>query len=494
MGIRELMATWKWRAPVATAALVAAAVAWPTRAVTRAEAPQPPVAPLPAQVQPVPLPRISRATLANGLDVVVAERHQRPLVAVRLAIPAGHLLDPPQLPGLAGFVADMLKQGTARRSAEEIARAIESAGGQLSVSAGVDATVVSGLWLSRDLERALDLVGDLVTSPTFPESELAILRPRWQASVRRQFDDPAELAALHANNLLYGSSHPLGYFPDENLARSVRREDLVAFHQAHYTPHGAQLLVVGDVDPAQVLELARRYLGGWPSRGAARQEPAPVRLEGSRVRFVEWPGQTQVRVELRQPGPAATADDWLAVRLYNYVLGGGAFASRLMEVVRARLGSTYDVYTYYEANRFPGHFVLSTYTRNDQLWATLEVLQAELARFYREGISPRELEDARSFYIFSYPQRLETAGGLASVLFDALWQGRGLDWVSRFPVYVSQLTLEQVNAAIRRHFDPDRFAVTLLGDPEVLRTAPPAIWGVPLGRVERVGRTEVPRR
>lgn len=460
----------------------------------QAQAAVPPVAPLPSQVQPVPLPPITRATLANGLEVVVAQRHQRPLVALRLTIPAGHQLDPPELPGLAGFVADMLKQGTARRSAEEIARALEATGGQLTVSAGADATVVSGQWLSKDLGPALELVGEMVTSPTFPQSEMAILRPRWQASVRRQFDDPAELAALHANHLLYGSTHPLGYFPDEARMGAVRREDLVAFHRAYYTARGAQLVVVGDVDPDRVLELARRHLGSWPSTAAPSRTPAPVRLESSRVRFVRWPGQTQVRVELRQPGPAATVDDWLAVRLYNYVLAGGGFASRLMEVVRARLGSTYDIHSYYQAYRFPAHWVLSTYTRNDQLWATLQVLQAELARFYRQGITARELEEARSFYIFSYPLRLETAADLAYALSDALWHGRGLDWVARFPVLVSQLTLQEVNAAIRRHFDPDRVAVTLLGDPEVLRTAPPAIWGVPLERVEQVDRTEVPRR
>ena len=455
--------------------------------------PPPPIAPLPPQVEPAPLPRVTRATLTNGLDVVVAERHRRPLVALRLTIPAGHLLAPPGLPGLAGFVADMLRQGTRRYDASAISRLLEGTGGRLSVEAGPDATVVSGLWLTRDLALAMELLGEMVRSPTFSEEELAILRPRWQAAARQVFDDPGALAAAHADQLLYGPGQPLVPFPDEEGARRVTREDLVAFHQAYYTPAGARLVVAGDVEPAAVFDLARRHLGDWPFQPAVRRSPPAPSLTATRVRFVAWPGQTQARIELRQPGPAATAADWAAVRVYNYVLGGGGFASRLMEAVRSRLGSTYDIHSYYVAHPFPAHWVLSTYTRNDEAWATLELLQAELSRFYQTGITAQELEDAVRFYVFSYPQRLETTAGLAAQLSEALWLGRGLSWVAEWPQEVNRLSLEEVNAAIRRHFRPDRFAVTVLGDPQLLETAPPALWGAARSTWQRLGRTEVPR-
>ncbi|HEY8486876.1 MAG TPA: pitrilysin family protein, partial [Limnochordales bacterium] len=335
------------------------------------------------------------------------------------------------------------------------------------------------------------------TQPAFAAGELERMRPRWVAQARQAFDDPGELAARYADHLLYGPGHPLGRLPDPGPAMAVRREDLVAFHARHYTPRGALLVVAGDVEPDRVLDLVRRHLGGWEGPSAQGGPPSPqgaaglippARLEGSRVQFVEWPGQTQVRVELRQPGPPVTADDWLAVRVYNYILGGGAFASRLMDVMRVQLGSTYDVHSYYSGYRFGSHWVLSTYTRNDQVWKALEVLQAELARFYRDGITQQELEDARGFYVGSYPMRLETAADLAQAISDAIWQGRGLEWVSLFPVRAAQLRQEEVQAAIRRHFDPERFAVTLLGDPSVLQSAPARVWGVPAQQVQRVAR------
>ncbi|HEY8487019.1 MAG TPA: pitrilysin family protein, partial [Limnochordales bacterium] len=259
--------------------------------------------PLPSwsQVNPAPLPPIVRSTLPNGLDVVVARRPRQPVVALNLLIPAGLAHDPPNLPGLAGFVADMLRQGTARRSAEAVAEDLEATGGRLGVSAGVEFTRLSGQWLSRDLERAVELVAEVVTQPAFAAGELERMRPRWVAQARQAFDDPGELAARYADHLLYGPGHPLGRLPDPGPAMAVRREDLVAFHARHYTPRGALLVVAGDVEPDRVLDLVRRHLGGWEGPSAQGGPPSPqgpaglmppARLAASRVQFVEWPGQT----------------------------------------------------------------------------------------------------------------------------------------------------------------------------------------------------------
>ena len=448
----------------------------------------------PQEVRPVALPPVTTFTLDNGLEVVVVERRDRPLAYVLLSVPAGTVQDDPALPGVARMTAAMLTKGTAGRSAVDIARAIESVGGRLDAAASAEEAQVSAAVLARHVPLALELVADVVQHPTFPAGELAILMQQAQASVQQQFDDPGTLASRHADQLLYGDRHPLGHFPTVDEMEAITPERLADFHRRYYTPQGSRLLVAGDVEPQQVRELVQRYFAGWQAAAAARRPlPGLVRLDQTRVRFVEWPGQTQVRIELRQPGPPATADDWLAVSAYNYVLGGGGFASRLMEVVRSRLGQTYDVHTLYEARAFPAHFALSTFTRTEEVWSTLEVLRSELRRFYDQGITADELEQAQRFFILGYPMALETLADVAERIDRALGLGRGLEWVSEYPVRVAALTVDEVNAAVRRHFDPERFAVVLLGDPKVLESAPDTIWGVPLSRVQRVGRTEVPK-
>lgn len=448
---------------------------------------------LPATVEPVPLPPVTTFKLENGLEVVIVERHDRPLAFVLLSVPAGTAHGDPDRPGVAELTASMLTKGTRTRSAVEIARTIESVGAQLSSSADVEAARIESAVLAHHVPLALELVADVVQNPTFPASELAILRQQAEAAIRQQFDDPGSLASLHADQLLYGDRHPLGHFPTVEEVQAVTPEDLASFHRSRYGPQGSRLLVAGEVDPQQVAELVKRLFGQWTGGTAPASPSDPPGLDATRIRFVEWPGQTQVRIELRQPGPPADVDDWLAISAYNYVLGGGGFASRLMDVVRARLGQTYDVHTFYEAYSFPAHFGLSTYTRSDEVWTALEVIRAELRRFHDEGVTSEELDHARQFFILGYPMMLETLADVALRIDSALGLGRGLEWVSEYPVRMARLSVDEVNQAIRRHFDPERFAIVLLGDPKVLDEAPELVWGVPKSQIERVSRTEVPK-
>ena len=449
---------------------------------------------LPDEVEAVTLPPVTTWTLPNGLEVVVVERRARPLAYVLLTVPAGTAYEDPARPGVARMTAAMLTKGTESRSAVEIARTIESVGGQLASSASVAEARISAAVLAQHVPLAIELVADVAQRPVFPSSEFAILMQQAMAGVQQQFDDPGTLADLHADQLLYGDRHPLGHFQTVEELAAITPEHLADFHRRHYIPQGSRLLVAGDVEPDQVRALVERHFGAWQAAEEVRLDlPGAVRLEQPRVRFVEWPGQTQVRIELRQPGPSVTVDDWLAVSVYNYVLGGGGFASRLMDVVRSRLGQTYGIYTAYEAQVFPAHFSLSTFTRAEEVWSTLEAIRSELRRFYEQGITAEELAEAQRYFILGYPMALETLAGVAGSIDRALRWGRGLDWVSEYPVRVAALTVEDVNRAIRRHFDPERFAVVLLGDPRVLEGAPETIWGVPLSQVQRVGRTEVPK-
>lgn len=477
----------------ALAAAQAALAAGDGAAAPTVELPPIPDIVLPSAVEPVPLPPVTTFTLDNGLEVVVVERHDRPLGYVLLSVPAGSAQDDPARPGVAHLTASMLTKGTRTRSAVEIARTIEAVGGRLSSSADVEEARIESAVLAQHVPLALELVADVAQNPTFPASELDLLKQQAEAGIRQQFDDPGSLASLHADQLLYGDRHPLGHFPRVEEVQAITPEDLASFHRSRYGPQGSRLLVAGDVDPQQVAELVKRLFGQWTGGTAPASPPEPPALEATRIRFVEWPGQTQVRIELRQPGPPAYVDDWLAISAYNYILGGGGFASRLMDVVRARLGQTYDVHTFYEAYSFPAHFGLSTYTRSEEVWTAIEVIRGELERFHDEGITPEELEQARQFFILGYPMMLETLADVALRIDSALGLGRGLEWVSEYPVRMARLTVDEVNQAIRRHFDPERFAIVLLGDPAVLDQAPEKIWGVPKSQIERVGRTQVPQ-
>lgn len=446
--------------------------------------------PLITEPQAITVPPVTHQTLANGLQVWVVERHEQPIAVFSLVLPRGKLADPPGKEGLASFTASLLRQGTTNRSAEELAEAIEFVGGSLTTSAGTETTVVTAQVVAKDAGLALELMADVVLNATFPEAELALLRNQYVGAVRQQKDDPMSLASAHAAAFFYGAGHRLGRAETEASVEAMTRDDIVAFHRDHYGPQDALFLAVGDVDPQWVMDQVEHFFGAWQGPAAPAPEIPPVpRLEESRVRWVARPGQTQVQVRLRQNGPARTAEEWIALEVANQILGSGGFASRLMQAIRSDLGQTYGIWTGYTTYRFPGSMELTTFTRNESLWATLEAIQGELRRFHDEGVTEEELAAAKSQILGSFPLQLETLGGTASLVTDALLDHGSLAPITDVPEQVAALTVAEVNEAIRTHLDPEHFAVVLLGDPAVLETAPGAIFGVSRDRVEVVDWT-----
>src|SRR5262245_8923650 len=217
-------------------------------------------------VGPISLPPLKEEKLENGLTTVVAERRELPMVSVRLVLRAGAARDPKGKEGLASLVGSLLRRGTQKRTADQIDEGVESIGGRLSVDTGPDATVLALSAPSERLGELLDVAADLVTRPSFPPKEVDNARARTLASLARALDEPAEVADRALSSAAWGD-HPYGH-PPEGYTRTVKgltREDVVAFHKATYVPRGSVLVVAGDVDPAAVLETARKAFGAWPT-------------------------------------------------------------------------------------------------------------------------------------------------------------------------------------------------------------------------------------
>lgn len=424
------------------------------------------------EAEEIRLPPIYQETLENGLTVVVIEQRQLPIVHFNLRVAeGGSVRDLKTKAGLAEFVASMLTQGTETRSAEEIAEAIDFVGGQLRASAATDYATVTAQVLSKDFELGLELLADVVIRPTFPEEEMEIVRNRLIGGVKAVRDDPGELVREHLKQLLFGAFYPLGFVTTEETLNAISREDLVRFHEAYYRPNVSTLVIAGDVDPQEVLAKVKEAFLDWEERPVSERRTVSLTpLKERRVRFVHKPGQTQVQIALGHLGLAVSDPDYLPVQLANYILGGGAFSSRLIQVVRSEEGKTYAVSSGFPGYRFPGYFVVWTFTRNEELAATLELLLREIEKFRDEGMTADELDAAQDHFAGSYVLRLETLGGLARTVQNALFYGRGLDWIRNFKKTVRSYTLEGVNAVIEEHFRPEALQIALLGDFSVLES------------------------
>lgn len=416
--------------------------------------------------QPLGLPTLKRVQLPGGLAVLLVPDRRLPLVDVQLLLKTGSIADPPDKVGLAEFTAGMLRQGTRRMSADQISETVDAAGAALGAESSYELTSVSCRARTRDLDLCLQMVADLVARPIFPAKEMAEIRDRLLSSVKQTRDDPESLASLHFDNMLYGDDHPAGRPMTEASVKAITRKDLVQFHRAHFRPDAAILGVSGDIDPAATEKTIRRVWGAW--RAATPRRPATVTPvqdppEGIRVLLVDKPDLSQSFFALGHAGIRRTHPDRDAVAVMNYVLGGGGFSSRLMEVVRAKGGKTYGVSSHFYRSEVDGSFVVQTFTRNAQLVDTLALVRKELARITTEPPTADELRAAKGKLAGGFPIQLKTAGALTGRLMQAQIWGLPDSEVVEYAVRVDRLAREQLARVAREQVRPRHLVAAVVG-------------------------------
>ncbi|HEX4575028.1 MAG TPA: pitrilysin family protein, partial [Gemmatimonadales bacterium] len=227
--------------------------------------------PRPTPLSPARFPPFQQTTLANGLELVIIEHHAQPVVSVTLSFRAGEIYDPPGKDGLATLVAELLAKGTETRSAEQIAAAIEGAGGSLGASADDDFLTISADALGDQLELVFDLLGDVTLHSRFAEPELALARTRALSALALELSEPAAVAHRLFAREIYGRN-PYGKSATRESYQAITREDVTQFAGQRLRPRGALLVVAGDVTEPQVRALVERAFGTW--HGAPPPSPA----------------------------------------------------------------------------------------------------------------------------------------------------------------------------------------------------------------------------
>jgi len=404
-------------------------------------------------------PLAHREVLPNGMVLLVAERPTIPIVVVRLYLRAGSVYDPPDAGGLANLTADMLTRGTVKRTGPELDRAIEFVGGSLEGDAGRDGATLSLSVLKKDLQMGLELLAEVLLTPTFPDAELTRRSEEIAAAIQRSEQDPGTVAARAMALFLY-PGHPYSR-PVAGTVESVKRltrDQVVGFHRDNYRPDAAVIAVVGDVTRDEIRrELLSSSLGSWTAAATPRPviPPAPASppVESREIHR----DLTQATVSLARPGIRRDHPDYFSLVVANYVLGGGS-ASRLYTKVREERGLVYSVYSSLGPGRYGASYVVGLQTRLDAVDEAVRLVKEEMARMGRETVTPRELDLAKSYLIGSYPLRTDTSGKLAGLLVTVEDDQLGLDWPDRFKAGVSRVTAADVRRVAGLYMDPATFS------------------------------------
>jgi zinc protease len=414
--------------------------------------------------RPVTWPKRTKARLANGLEVILAESHAIPKFHGELFFRSGNAAALAHGPGFAEMTATVVRTGTAKRASRQIEEDLRRLGADLSSSAGADTSAIAFAGLSELAEPLLGLVNELAREAAFPEAEFERERRQKLEEVKLERTQPGFLASERLRKVLFGA-HPYAQVsPSEEQVAAYKRDDLVSVYREFYTPENALLLLVGDFDSAAMLKTAEKVFGTWTGKKptvAAAADPAHPR--GRHVHLVHVPGAVQTQILAGCHAITRKHPDWIRFGLTNS-LYGGAFNSRLVMNIREDKGYTYSPRSGVTPLRQHGYFSVSAAVRSDVVAASLTEIFYELDKLRSLPVPETELADAQNYLSGIFSMGLATQSGLLSQLSTVALHELPHDYLETYREKVRALTPADLLVTARKYFDSANMQIVAVGD------------------------------
>ncbi|HWZ42008.1 MAG TPA: pitrilysin family protein [Candidatus Saccharimonadales bacterium] len=439
-------------------------------------------APISIETLRVKLPHPVEVRMPNGLTLLVLEQHRLPTLTCALWVKAGALSDPKEMPGLASFTADLLREGTVKRNSTQIAADLDELGATFAANApfGDDVTYIQSSGLSSTADKLMDLMSDMVLNPGFPEEEIEKYRRREAAGLTQQRSSPGFLAQERFARAVYGDFPASIQTTTSDALKKASPAALKEFHDRVYAPNNAILAIGGDVTVAQATELVKKYFGQWKGHPAtakvATALPAPA---PARIFLVDRPGSVQSNIlagalTLRRNDP-----DYIPLVVANRILGGGG-AARLFMNLREEKGYTYGAYSRLNVHAFPGTLAANTEVRNAVTDGSLHELMYELKRLRDERVPQGEMEEASRSIVSSFALSLESPANLLNSWLTVKYYGLPNDYWDTYADRIAAVNAETVQRVARKFVDLEHLQIVVVGDAKQVREA-----------VEKYGKVEL---
>ena len=427
--------------------------------------------PVPDKFPDLVFPAVQRATLKNGTKIVLAERHDTPVVQMSFLFGGGYSADTGGKLGTSGFTMGMLDEGAGPYSAIAFGNRAEALGASLSAGANLDGGSAGLSALKQNLDGSVALFADMVRRPRFDQNEMDRVRASWIAGIGQEKARPNGAAMRVLPPLLYGNGHPYAIpfsgTGTEASIRSLTREDLLAYHKRWVRPENATLVIVGDTTLAEIVPVLEKHFGDWKGEGEAGSNaavPTVALPKKPRVFLIDQPGAVQATIIAGQVVPSAKNPDAVKFEIANAVLGG-EFSSRLNMNLREDKHWAYGAYSFQSNAMGQQPWMAFAPVQIDKTVDALKEMQREIAG-YASGKAPPSAEEVAKIQateIRGLPGSYETAGAVLGTLAGIVRYGRADDYVQQRTAQIEGLTVDQVKAAAST-IDPDALTWVVVGD------------------------------
>lgn len=418
-------------------------------------------------------PKFHDEVLPSGIRLVTAPVAKLPLATVLVIVDAGSVNEPRGKEGIAALTAAGLLEGTTQFDGAELAEKFEQLGTSLESGADWDSAVIKITTLSDRLEAATELLGEVISSPVFPEREIERLKAERLAEILQLETEPRGLADEKFEEFLYSPQSRYSS-PDAGSTKSVSalsREDVEQFYRANYRSGATTVIVSGDATPEQARAMVTRAFQKWPAGAVQKpQLTASARTNRRSVHIVHKPEAPQSELRVGHIGLPRKHPDFFPTLVMNAVLGG-LFGSRINLNLREQRGYTYGASSYYDWRRGPGPFVVSTAVQSEVTTPALTEIFLEIDRIRGEKISDEELTLARDYLEGVFPIRYETTAAIASALATLVIHDLPADYYDTYRKNIHDVSADSVLRAATAHLHPSELQTVVVGDAEMIRSS-----------------------
>jgi zinc protease len=411
------------------------------------------------------LPEVWTATLDNGLRVYGIENSELPIIEIALAIDGGHTLDKPEKNGVANLMTDIMMEGTANKTPEELEEEIDLLGSRLSMSTRTTYINFTASTLSRNFQKTVDLMEEMLLEPRWDEEEFDRIKTKTINDLKRSKAYPGYMANIVFNKSLYGEDHLLGS-PVSGTPETIELltiNDMKAYYEANYSPTVSRMHVVGNITKEEALKVFADLGTKWEAKDVELPEFTYTETEDKKVLyFIDFEDAKQSVINIGYLGISRFDPDYYPVQVMNYKLGG-SFNGNVNLILREEKGYTYGARTSFPNLKVRAPFRASASVRTNATYESVQIFKEEMEK-YREGISEEDLEFTQNSMIKSKARAMETLRSKMNILRTVSGHNWDITYLKDEEDIVRNMTLERHKELAQKYIDPDRMIYVVAGD------------------------------
>ncbi len=413
--------------------------------------------------------KVDRVVLENGMILYLLEDHDLPLFNITARIRTGAVYEPMEKAGLASLTGYVMRNGgTLSMQADTMNEELEFMAASVETSIDRESGSASLSSLKKDVDKGLNIFADVLMNPAFPEDKIRMRKDEVIESIRRENDNPAQIAGREFRKIMYDSKHPYNRKVEGTLEsiEKITRDDMVAFHKKFFHPNNIILGISGDFNKEEIIRKLNTAFAGWKKEEILFPDVPKVEKHFERSVYYAYKDINQANVLMGHLGIHRTSPDYFPVMIMNFILGGGSFTARIPGRIRSDEGLAYSAYSVFQTSRDTGIFFVSCQTKLESTNRAISIALEELDKIRKMPVDKDELAQAKETFMNQFIFRFTTSASIVGQKLDIEYEELPLNYLETYLDNVQAVTQEDVQRVAKKYLHPDEIKVLVVGDKE----------------------------